>query len=364
MSLYWIRVTMLCACVFSATVVYQRAAFGDDLAPLSDEFDDAGTVSDWSRINVTEQWFADQLEQFDVSVSQLGRMVLMPFTVVWYGDFRGPLVYKEVMGDFVVTTQVRSTGRDGVSVPQSQYSLAGLMIRAPRGITPPTWMPGGENYVFFSLGHGDNGGTSFQVEVKTTMNSVSNLTLTNVSADTAILQIARLGDYVIVLRQEPGEPWIVHRRYNRSDFPSTLQVGAVSYTNWEKAQTFAPFVHNSTVLDPPLPPEVTDPSPGLPFNPDVIGSYDYIRFFRPTLPADLVGVDLTDEGLVTDEELLAFLGDVANVPAGVPAVPTVSTWGAIILLGLMLIAGTCVFRFRNGTSSLSKSKRWVARPDP
>lgn len=330
-------------------------AIANDLGPLSDEFTDSSSLSNWSRIHEEEQWFADQLDQLDINQSESDRMVVVPHTVVWFEDFRGPYLYKEVTGDFVVSTDVRATGRDGISIPQSQFSLSGLMVRTPRGITPGTWTPGGENYVFFSLGHGNNGGSAFQVEVKTTTNSNSILALTTVAAGNAILQIARLGDYVIVLRKEPGQPWAVHNRYDRSDFPATVQVGAVAYTNWEKASDFAPFVHNSTVLDPPLPPEVTDPTPGEPYNPDIIGSYDYIRFFRPTIPANLVGVDLTSAALVTDEDLLAFLGDEANVPAAGPPVPALSTWGVLTLLAMVLFAGAKIFADRRDAGPAPQS---------
>ncbi len=320
-------------------------AQGNDLASLSDEFDAPSSMTNWSRVHESEQWFSDQVEQWDIDTSEPSRMVLMPYTVVWFNDWRGPLIYKQVTGDFVVTTDVRATGRDGSSVPQTQFSLAGLMIRAPRNITPATWTTGGENYIFLSMGHGNNGGTGFQFEVKNTINSNSTLILSNNVADNALLQIARLGDYVIVLRKESGQPWAIHNRYNRSDMPATLQVGAVAYTNWEKAQDFTPIVHNANVLNPPLPGGVTDPTPAEPFNPDVLGSFDYIRFFRPTLPANLVGVDLTNEGLVSDAQLLAFLADSANVPAaGIPVIPTVSTWGITITGLLLMLMGTMVYR--------------------
>lgn len=343
------------AAVWVAIAIPFTSAVANDLGPLSDEFSNSASLSNWSRINEEEQWFADQIEQLDINQSESDRMVVVPHTVVWFEDFRGPYLYKEVTGDFVVSTDVRATGRDGSSIPQSQFSLSGLMVRTPRGITPGTWTAGGENYVFFSLGHGDNGGSAFQFEVKTTTNSNSTLALTTVSANNAILQIARLGDYVIVLRKEPAQPWAVHNRYDRSDFPATLQVGAVAYTNWEKASDFAPFVHNSTVLDPPLPPGVTDPTPGEPYNPDIIGSYEYIRFFRPTIPANLVGVDLTNGVLVSDADLLAFLGDEANVPAAGPPVPAIPTWGAVALLALIVMTGAKVFADRPDGGPASQS---------
>lgn len=281
-------------------------ASANDLVIHSDEFNDAASLGNWSRVNVTEGWNADQLETLDVNITNPGQLVVMPFTCTWFQDYRGPMVYRNITGDVIVTTSISVTGRDGSSVPQSQFSLSGIMLRTPRNITPQTWSTGDENYIFFSIGHGNNGATSFQFEVKTTVNSVSSLQLSSAVDGNALLQIAGLGDYIIVLRKGTGESWIVHNRYTRTDMPETLQIGAVAYTNWEKASTFTPFDQNGNVLDPPL--SITDPDPGEPFSPDIIGNYDYIRFFRPSLPSNLVGVDLTNTISVSDADLLTFLG--------------------------------------------------------
>lgn len=294
------------------------------LDSLSDEFD-GNTVASWQRIHEAENWNADQLQTYDINQTQPGRMVMAPYSVVWYQDYRGPMAFKEVTGDFVVTTQIRISDRDDLGVAdaddipnEAQFSLGGVMIRTPRAIVDPAvdWQPGsmqddgtnnGENYVFLSLGHGTDGQLAF--EVKSTRNSNSQLELTSTPSGTAVLQIARIGTSVITLLQEPGQPWVVHRRYSRPDMPTTMQVGLVSYTDWGKASDFAPFYHNSSALVASGP----DPTPGEPFNPDLVAAYDYARFQRPQIPASLQGLDLTTNG--TDEELLSFLGDRANVPA-------------------------------------------------
>lgn len=307
----------------------------DDLACNSDEFDRGAALTnwrrvravpehsptdrhdvaliDWSRVQEVEQWDADQLELWDVDSTQPGKMIAMPHTCVWFQDWRGPLAFKEVSGDFVFTTKVTVRGRDGVSIPQSAFSLAGIMVRAPRAITRETWTPAGENYVFLSLGHGAGDSAIFyEFEVKTTRNSNSQLELSRAAGGTATLQAARLGAYMIVLRRQAPGPWMVHRRYRRDDFPQTLQVGLTVYTDWGKAREFEPLVHNSTVLTAPLPPNLPDPNPSRPFAPDLIAAFEYARYVRPTLPPELEGLDLTNETLVPDEALLAFLGAHAN----------------------------------------------------
>ena len=120
----------------------------DDLTPLSDEFDDMSTLSRWQRVYVVEGWGANQLETQNINGTRAGRMVMMPFTSTWFNDYRGELTFKEVQGDFIVTADVEATSRSGSGPPSSAFSLAGLMVRAPRQITPATWRPGGENYIF------------------------------------------------------------------------------------------------------------------------------------------------------------------------------------------------------------------------
>lgn len=292
----------------------------NDLAGLGDEFDSPASLPNWSRVHLVEQWNAEPLEIYDIATFAPGRMTMMPYTVTWYQDYVGPYAFKPVTGDFVVTSDVRATGRDGVSVPQSLFSLAGLLVRTPRNVTPATWTPAGENYVFLSIGYGNGQPPTFQFERKTTTSGASNLILSPSPGPEARLQIARLGGYVILLRSEPGQPWVVHARYARPDFPATLQVGLVAYTDWGKVQFFSPWIHNQTPLDPPLPPGVPDPRPDVPYSHDLLASFDYVHFFRPTIPPALAGRDLSHPGQVSDAELLAFLGDNASpIVVGVAA---------------------------------------------
>lgn len=139
---------------------------------LSDEFSDAATVSQWQRIHEVEGWNAEQLNIYDINTTQPGRMVQQPHTTVWYQNWRGPMAFKNVTGDFVFTSEIHITDRDDIGgsdpddIPgDAQFSLAGVMIRTPRPITNPAldWHPGsmvedgtnnGENYVFYRWGMG------------------------------------------------------------------------------------------------------------------------------------------------------------------------------------------------------------------
>ena len=275
---------------------------GDDLVPLSDDFGDAATLPQWKRVYAVEGWGANQLELLDVNATQPGAMVMMPFTSTWYNDYRGELTFKEVQGDFVVTTDVTVSRRGGGGAPRSQYSLGGIMLRAPRAITPATWHPGGENYLFLSIGAGDHVAT-FQYEVKSTTSSNSQLTLSPAAGGHAQIQWVRVGAAFIALRND-GSGWTVHRRYARADLPQTLQVGMTVYTDFPTASTFSPAVHNATVIHSGFP--------------DLVATFDYFRFERPRLPPALVNANLMDVVAVPDSALLAAFG--ANATANAPSI--------------------------------------------
>lgn len=304
----WVAV----ACLVVATARASAA-----LLPISDEFDIAGAISNWNRINETEGWNADQLQIWDINESQPGRMVMKPYAVTWYQDYRGPLVYKTLGGNFSFTTQVEVRNGANQSVtPTADYSLAGVMLRGPRNITDPgtQWTPGGEDYVFLSLGFGNSGVSNGpQFEVKTTDDSDSNLQLTPAQGLTATLQLARLtnsvGTFVIAALKEPNSDWIIHRRYRRDDLAGTLQAGLVTYSDYSTASTVAPFVHNSSVL--------TDGSPllnGHVPHPDLTAGFDYARYFDlGSLPAGLANANLLNTGTVPDSMLLQLL-----IPSLVP----------------------------------------------
>jgi hypothetical protein len=281
---------------------------------LSDEFNASTSIADWSRVEQAESWNTEPLATWDVDATVPGSMVMIPHTITWYRDYRGPLAFKSVSGDFAITIRVRATARDGISVPSSEFSLAGAMIRTPRAITPATWLPGQENYVFLSVGYGNAVPRRFQYEVKTTVQGDSILTLSNAPSSEAVLQLARLGPHVICLREDPVLGWRVHARYFRPDLPATLQVGLVAYTDWQKVSIFQAFVHNSNTLTNPLPPTVVDPNPFVPFNPDLRAAFDYARFASPVIPPALVGANLSNESAVTNGQLLSFLGGILNGP--------------------------------------------------
>jgi hypothetical protein len=293
----------------------------DDLTELSDEFDSASTITNWHRIYQTEGWSNNVLEQFDINTSHPGRMFMLPHTSSWYAEWRGELTYKTVTGDFVITTDVEPRSRSGSGAPQSLYSLAGIMVRAPRAMTNPTqWTAGGQNYVFLSLGAASDPG-QFQFEVKTTENSQSTLHITPGVAR-AQIQVARLGGHLIMLRRNEGAAWTIHRRYSRPDMPATLQAGLTVYTDWSICEQVGFQFQNTNILTNGL--RLPNGQTLAGCQPDLAASFDFVRYQRPNIPAALANADFSNPQAVTDTQLLSFLGENAMTPGGAAIAPVVA----------------------------------------
>ena len=304
----------------SDTVTVDWEPFVDDLAPLGDEFSDASTLTTWQRLNDAEGWNANKIELLDIDSSAPGHMRIMPYTTSWFMDLTGPLVFKEISGDFAVTMRMNVQRRnDQPGRPLRQFSLGGIMIRTPREIEsaaptpsasplnqlpwPPNgyttdWTPDSENYIFLSVGTSDNTGPEniWNYEVKTTIDGNSTLYYgrDGVPADTGLvtLQAIRRGNTFVLLRQHDNGDWIVENRYDRPDMPDTLQVGITTYTDWENIMSNGMYTnsdnhqiqyhHNRNVLRS---------ENGFNANPDLVVDVDYVHYTRPR-------ESITEQGLI------------------------------------------------------------------
>lgn len=311
----------LCAC----------NGFADDLATLSDEFDDASSLSRWQRrydtegwdalvpgrsANPWETWFIDETN--DVCV-------IAPYTSSFYNDLIGGIAFQVVTGDFVVTASLRVTARNGTPVPSSSYSLGGIMIRQAQTAVPATqWVRGVANFLFLSLGHGTSGQ---QWEIKNTINGNSSLVLSNAVTNVGIIQAARIGQRFIFLRHTESEGWVVHGRYDRSatPLPAAVQVGMTAYTDWNKMGDYlnttftvdgvtnvdGVWVQNTHYLDATLPANLT--ANAQPYNPDIIAYFDYFRYVRPSAQA-VADLTTNNPATIPAATLIDYFGDNANRP--------------------------------------------------
>lgn len=275
---------------------------------LSDEFNSACSLSDWTNITQAEGWDAEHFEVYDINESNVGELTLMPWTSAWYADYRGGYLFKEISGNFVVTTQVHVTDRDGLfNLPNSTYSLGGIMVRTPTGRTEVAdWMLDQENYVFLSIGRGSSGST-FQYEVKNTTNGNSNLNLSPISTNVVNIRMVRKDNAILVLNQIPGQSWQVHARYNRPDMPADMQIGFVSYTDWPNVQNTDVEIHNNTVLN-------DDYNNTITWRPDIIARFDYARFEEVDLPTHLVNLNFASTTTVPNDTIIEYFGQESLSP--------------------------------------------------
>lgn len=289
---------------------------------LGDEFDDATTMPNWRRHWQAEHWPTDQLQYFAIEpATGNGVMVMRPHSSGWWQDYRGELTFKRVTGDFVVTIHIepRNAAHSGApgstsgGTVESEYSLAGVMIRAPRPEVEAAnnnWQRGGERYVFLAMGSADVPGR-YQFEDKTTRtalpgqgNSFSVRLITDAHASAAHLRLARIGGHVIALVQptQPLGAWRVLRRFAREDLPATLQIGLVAYTDYATVATCSFEQHNTQLLLHAC------GNPAQPADPDLSAHTDFFRLSRPEVPAALTALNLSDPSAVSDAQLLSFLG--------------------------------------------------------
>ncbi len=291
---------------------------------LGDEFDNPSSINDFQRIWQTEHWPFDQLQSIDVHTGIAGRLRMQPFSSGWWQDYRAELTYKVVSGDLIATTLVyprnfANTGAPGSTrggAVETEYSLGGIMLRAPRSdveANNANWARGRESFVFLSMGAADTPG-SYQFEDKTTRpalpgetNSVSVRLITQSpgGANAAYLRTVRVGPHIILLIQPlatPNAPWQVLRRFNRPDFPERMQIGFVAYTDWATMRNCTYEHHNRTLLS-----QSCDPTP-QPADPDLTASFEFLRLTRPRLPPELVGANLSNPAVVSNAQLIAAFG--------------------------------------------------------
>lgn len=193
------------------------AILGTPTESLDDTFDGSSLDPDWSVLNPSLA---------TISVSG-GALHLTPTaaggTNVWYQNGEGPLVYKDVTGDFDVRTVI--TVRDPAipaNPPPPQYRLAGILARDPAG--------GSVNTVHVALGSGSNlDGTCY--EYKSTDDSVSTWFCTPTPSASAELRLRRAGTTVeMYWRALSSDPWTQIYTVMRPDLPATLQVGPMVYS--------------------------------------------------------------------------------------------------------------------------------------
>jgi hypothetical protein len=238
----------------------------NDLQALSTRFDRPEALQGWQEFQVAgwaSKWEPPQIEQ--------GQLVLRPKSSGWFEDNTAGHLYREVTGDFIVTTKLKVAGTQS-PVPQRSFSLAGLLIREPRRLTKTTWTPKGENWLFFSLGTAFPAGQP-QFEIKSTYNSLSTLKISEAKPGWTKLRIARSGElFTLLYQQEGSNEWRVLDQFIRPDLPATLNVGLTAYADWD---SLAPDYPNY---------QKYNEQGASSQNADLVAYVESIEFRRPSTP--------------------------------------------------------------------------------
>ncbi len=220
--------------VFSiALLASATLAQADDIRGLSTTFADASALAAWSEHlpeGFTRKWQEPRIED--------GRLILEPVSSGWFEDNQAGHLYHQISGDFIATTRIEVTGTEA-ALPQTSFSLAGLFIRAPRKVSAASWVPGQENWLFFSIGTAAPAGEP-HYELKTTTNSLSTLQMLPAPTGPVDLRIARHGEVFTLLTRPEGQDWEVVEQIIRPDLPLVLNVGLTAYADYDSVAPIYP----------------------------------------------------------------------------------------------------------------------------
>ncbi|PYE55678.1 hypothetical protein [Deinococcus yavapaiensis] len=266
-----------------------------ELSRLDENFTDDDTTR-WRRHDFEEGW-PNRLEVGEV---RDGALEFRPLTSIWWAAFHAPFWFKEVTGDFVVTTRVNIHGLS-TAFPEriDSGSLAGLLVRAPASGSAATWRPTDERWLSLTTGLASGpGGRGPSMEVTTTTRGRSGIEWFTSRAQAVDLGIARVGTSVVCTHRFHDGPWAFTRTegeklgeygdmpassvsVERPDLPETLQVGVTAMTDWptimreyaglSQEAPFAAF--NSLALNTG--------------RQELLARFDFVRFARPAASADV-----------------------------------------------------------------------------
>lgn len=274
-----------------------------NLPALNDEFNGRDLTDGWKSFHEVEGW-TNKIIKLDVNSTSKGHLYFEPGTSGWFADQQAPFLFKEVTGDFDVRVRMKVSGREK-DLPQTQWSLAGLMARAPKKGGKDTWKRGEENWLFMTTGIAEELGKPV-IETKKTISSRSSLKLRAAKLDWIEMRLVRVGpSFVLLYKYDADKTWTVRERFYNVDMPHTLQVGLIGYTNSyavDNSIKFGdPFTYNNTTYD----------HLG---KPDLAVLIDYIRFQKPKVNFGgswlaAVGENNLTDYSISNDELLKLLGE-------------------------------------------------------
>lgn len=259
-----------------------------DLAALSDEFDEPRLLKNWRTLSESDGW-PPRIEKADVNVSNAGQFTVVPQSGAWWAGYHGVYFFKEVKGDFTITTRVKVTGKTG-DEPSQIWTISGLLLRAPADPAVPREQRL-ENWIYVMTGRGPR--AERVIDAKSTVNNNNAWDITPAQSGWYDLRLARIGPLFLAFCRPDGGEWTLRKRIVREDLPATLQAGINVTSDFKLSATMPALKYNADLFPAS--------------SPDSLTTFDFVRFSRSRALAEfrrvLAGRKLID---ISDSEILAF----------------------------------------------------------
>ena len=209
-------------------------AGSNQLTTLSDEFSTADSIKQWKIYN------REHLKTFEV---QDGKLVLEPNAkvsrIAWYMDDTGPLVYKQITGNFLAEIKLEvSSMKEPDRAPYGSFNSAGFVVRDPAS------KDGDQNWIMYNFGQQYMG---FGREAKTTDRSDSVLSIYDAPAkhNSGKLRVCRIGSTFYMYHwMENESAWNAEEaaeEFEREDLPQAVDVGMIINASGTPKETRAEF---------------------------------------------------------------------------------------------------------------------------
>lgn len=257
-----------------ADLAPQRA----DLAALGDEFDRAETLKSWKNFAEAEGW-PNRIETMEIGD---GALRIVPRSGAWWAGYHGVYLFKELKGDFVLTTRLKVTGKTG-GEPSVMWTISGLLVRAPGARDQPK-----ENWIYLMTGRGP--AQARVVDAKSTRDTSNAWDITPALAGWYELRLARIGPLFVALVRPDGAEWTLRKRIFRPDLPETIQAGINVTSDFPLSASMPAAKYNAELFP--------DRS-----RPDSFTTFDYVRFAQAKGVEKLAGREILG---IADAELLAL----------------------------------------------------------
>ncbi len=261
-----------------------------DFAALSDEFDSPDSLRNWKNLSDTES-LPNRIEKIDIGKTSPGHLAIVPQSGAWWAGYHGAYLYKEVKGNFVVTTRLKVTGKIG-GEPTAIWTISGLLLRAPGDLNAASRSTSRELDLLDDRPRSRSRPRGRRQEHAGRQQRLGHHA--GAKPGWYELRVARLGPLFVAMCRPDGGDWVLRKRIFRADLPETLQAG-INVTSDFKLSASMPAAKYNAALFP-------EQSSG-----DSLTTFDYVRFSRvagaPGLRAKLSGADVLG---VSDADLLAL----------------------------------------------------------